>query len=116
MHCPSCNQESGIDIGGKCLQCSCLHAFATRDQDKELVCDNCGKILTQYFTIALVRYVKDVDGGAARDDEFLPEQYDTLQRALRAVELMPSTSQYVIDDHPRTGMGPAWRGWGGIPD
>jgi len=62
------------------------------------------------FTIARVQYVRGTDGEAERDDYFFPTSYTSLEDALEVV-LKLNPTRYVIDDHPRQGMFPAWSGW-----
>ncbi len=67
----------------------------------------------RYFTIAQVRYLLSAGDNADREDIFFPERYPTLEAALAVVRTLSDMHRYVIDDHPRMGTFPAWKGWGG---
>ncbi len=67
----------------------------------------------EYFTIARVRYVSDGEGGADREDEFFPTRYATLDEAVAVIRTLPEHHTYVVDDTPRQGAFPAYKGYGG---
>ncbi len=46
MRCSLCRCETGILIGGMCLQCRCQHDRREKDSDGDIVCLDCSKILS----------------------------------------------------------------------
>jgi len=68
----------------------------------------------RYFEISRVRWVRGVDGEPERDDIHFPQKYATLGEAMDQVrKLVHPDWDYIVDDTPRMGMFPAYRGPGG---
>ncbi len=92
-------------------ECSCTHICRLHlDRGEDGPFSECNPKERRYFTISITLYIKGADGEPDRDYEFYPARYATLDEALRVVSGLP-WGDYTVDDTPRMGASPPFRGW-----
>lgn len=89
--------------------CNCTHICQKQLRKDSRLCAPADL----HFRIGRQIWSKDVDGGADREDEWLPGHYGTLEAAMDVVRTM--NCLVIVDDTPRMGAFPPYSGWGG-PD